>query len=141
MSPDDELTHYGIPGMKWGRRKSRPGLTKGRVGPSGKFEKPVGPKKQVQKHVKGKTDLTKKPVEKMSDNELRNRINRMQMEEQYSRLSSQRNVLGRGMKYTTATVATVGTVTSVISAYNSPGGQAVRKAITASVNAARTARP
>ena len=60
---NNELYHYGVLGMRWGRRKNRTTITK-------------ASKKQK-----------KEDVSKMSDAELRQRINRMQMEQQYNNLS------------------------------------------------------
>lgn len=57
------LLHYGILGMKWGKRSSS-------VKPS-KIKKP-----------------RKEKVKNLSDDELRKRINRIQMEKQYSELSA-----------------------------------------------------
>ena len=59
---DDVLAHYGILGMKWGKRKARKG---GSVKKSKKSD----------------------PVKKMSDDELRRRLNRMRMEQEYKNLS------------------------------------------------------
>lgn len=59
---DEFLQHHGVKGMKWGvRRKS---------------------KQTVE--VSKKPD----PVKKMSDNELRQKINRIQMERQYKQLTA-----------------------------------------------------
>lgn len=76
-----ELFHYGILGMRWGVRKDD------RVG-GRKKRKQITPSEDSQKA----TSLRKKNVSEMSNNELRELINRMNLEQQYSNLlnSSQR---------------------------------------------------
>ena len=68
-SVEDYLAHYGVKGMKWGRRKNE----------SGGYD-------YVGRRVKGGT-LDKPDVSKMSDDELRTRINRIKMETEYSQLT------------------------------------------------------
>jgi hypothetical protein len=82
--PNDFLIHYGIPGMKWGKHKAKAN----NASPSAMrthtpFEK--NPNK-APPLAKGVTDLRPKHIKRISDTELRNRINRMQMETQYKQL-------------------------------------------------------
>lgn len=70
------LAHYGVLGMKWGRRKNR----------------------------KSKKD----DVKKMSDDELRKRLNRLQMEQQYKQLSSSKATEGK--KKAQSALKTIGKV-------------------------------
>lgn len=58
------LSHYGVKGMKWGVRRS---------------------KSQLERAAKQRTG---KSIKDMSDDELRAVVNRMNLEQQYSRLSS-----------------------------------------------------
>lgn len=71
-----ELQHYGVLGMRWGIRKDRSGgssrRSKGTVNPS--------------EDSKRATSLRSKNVSEMSNNELRELINRMNLEQQYSNL-------------------------------------------------------
>lgn len=60
----DFLEHHGVKGMKWGQRRSR---------------------KQLESAAKRRGSRS---VKDMSDEELRHVVNRMNMEQQYSRLSS-----------------------------------------------------
>lgn len=63
----NELSHYGVLGMKWGVIKSR-----------------------ASSKINSSKSKTKKDDElkKLSDTELRTKINRMQMEKQYKQLKS-----------------------------------------------------
>lgn len=74
----DELAHYGVPGMKWGRRKQADGSYKS----SGR---------------KAAKDARKKEISKLSDAELRQRINRLQMEKQYMDLTTPSSTANRAV--------------------------------------------
>lgn len=79
----ESLFHYGILGMKWGKRKVR---------------KTSGSKKRKKESVKS-----------LSDDELRKRINRMQMEQQYKQLSTAK--VTEGKKKAQNTLKTIGKIT------------------------------
>ena len=75
---DNELSHYGVPGMKWGVRKDgRPqGYSNNGFNISkNKSKKTIGSKKS-------------KAIKKMSDAELNSKINRIQKERQYKDLTA-----------------------------------------------------
>ena len=77
---DDFFEHFGVKGMRWGVRRNRNNTT---------TRQSLRPKKE-------QTDLSK-----MSDAELRTRINRIQMERQYRELTSPKGhkVQAEGQKY------------------------------------------
>ena len=62
---DKSLCHFGVKGMRWGVRRS-----------------------QSQLGQTGQLRSDSKEIESMSDQELRNRINRLQMERQYTQTAS-----------------------------------------------------
>lgn len=64
----DELYHYGVKGMKWGIRRT--------------------PAQLGHRTKKSSTSQRREEMKKMSDTELRNRINRIQMEKQYMQLTA-----------------------------------------------------
>lgn len=70
---ENNLSHAGIKGMKWGRRRYQ--NADGSLTPEGK-----------QRYHDDYTRVRdKKDIQSMSDKELRERINRFQMEEQYAK--------------------------------------------------------
>ena len=73
---DNELKHFGIPGMHWGRRKARP---------SGPPSEDYSKKQQLQK----------KHVSEMTNAELKDLTTRLQLESQYSTLSKKKASAGR----------------------------------------------
>lgn len=99
---NNELMHYGILGMKWGIRRSEAQLARARGS------------KKTEVHEDYKRVHNKKSVKSMGDQELRNRINRLQMENQYKDLSS---VKSKGEKAVKTFITTAGTITSAIAAY------------------------
>lgn len=110
----DFLEHYGVPGMKWGKRKNRS---------SGSDSSNVKPARTK------KTKPVKADVKKMSDKELRDKINRMQMEQQYAKLTGTkegRATLEKGQKIFKQTMAVIDTANRVYGVYNSPLGKLAR---------------
>ena len=74
---ENELYHHGILGMKWGVRRYQ--NKDGTLTSKGK------------KHVKAQS----KSVKDMSDDELRKKVNRLQMEKQYSDLNNDSTSKGK----------------------------------------------
>lgn len=72
---ENNLSHAGIKGMKWGKRRYQ--NADGSLTPEGK----------LRYHEDYSRVRDNKDVRSMSDKELRDRINRFQMEEQYARLA------------------------------------------------------
>ena len=75
-----ELKHYGTKGMKWGIRKDRTASSGGQDAPR---KKRTPPTTKVPNTFKNTPENRR-----MSDAELRNRLNRLQMEKQYKELTA-----------------------------------------------------
>ena len=76
---DDFLAHYGVKGMKWGVRKSRSS------GSAGSANKVAIKKPTTTTSVPA---VKPKPKPKLTDEELRRKIARLQMERQYAQLTN-----------------------------------------------------
>lgn len=121
---NDELYHHGIKGMKWGIRRTDAQLghepvnlqkTKKRVKAAGTIvnetkninnaaSKKAQKKAQKQKLSEAKT---------MSDQELRERVNRLNMEQQYVRMSTEQ--INAGRSNVSSVLNNVGTAINVAS--------------------------
>lgn len=93
---NDTIYHFGIKGMKWGRRRfqnkdgSLTPAGKKRYGDESSDSDSSGAKPPTMTIKRpGSSSSSKKKVSEMSDEELRNRINRMNMEKQYAQLSKE----------------------------------------------------
>lgn len=83
VDEENDLVHYGVKGMRWGVRRSRAQLAKGKKekGHEGENEpKPVG-KAAI------KTSTKRVNPKDLTDAQLKRRIERLNMEKQYSKLT------------------------------------------------------
>lgn len=78
---NSELAHHGILGMKWGIRRSKAQLQ--RASPSGKKSS----SSDDSGDMKNKGPSTKKTTKEMTDDELRKKISRLELEKRYKDLS------------------------------------------------------
>ena len=108
MSNEALLQHHGILGMKWGVRRTPEQLARAR----------------------GKKNSSDDEVKKMSDSELRSKINRLQMEKQYKQLTSSEISVGRKFVQDVLTNAAKQTATNYVSKYMTKGIDAIIKKAT-----------
>lgn len=100
----EELYHHGVLGMKWGVRRYQ--NADGTLTPAGKkranklaskYAEVTGKKLVVKK--KTVSEHKEKDIKQMSDQELQRRINRINMEKTYSKLTSPKETKSRGKRF------------------------------------------
>lgn len=101
--PSDELMHYGILGMKWGVRRTEAQLARARKKAA----------KQEPDHDDYKKAHSGKSYRAMSNQELRDANNRLNMEKQYKDLTKKTS---KGKKIVTGFIKGAGTITAVVAA-------------------------
>ena len=99
---NNELMHYGVPGMKWGVRRTPAQLGRKKTSSSKslfgkKKPKPKAKAKTKSESSKEETAPKKKSVKEMSDEELNAAIRRMQLEQTYASLSPQKVSTGKAV--------------------------------------------
>ena len=113
---DDFIAHFGVKGMKWGVRKKRT----------------LSPSSDAQRHGANK----KKHVSELSDGELQQLVNRLNMEQNARRLNP--NKVQAGHNAIKTALAVGATANAVILFASSPAGKKMAKAFrTAAFNAGK----
>ena len=97
---DDFLQHYGVLGMKWGRRKARSNVSSNK--------KPKSTKNTTTSKPKPKP---KPPQRQLSDAELRAAVNRLRLEREYAELTYRASSRAK-VENVVRTVGTVATLTT-----------------------------
>jgi hypothetical protein len=106
----EEFLHYGVKGMKWGKRKAA-------------VEAARSPESSHVKTVQDKVKKTK--VSSATNKELQDVITRLNLEKQFTQLNPNR--LDKGQKIVKDLLGVGTTANQVLAFNNSPAGQAVRE--------------
>jgi len=109
--PSNELSHYGVPGMKWGQRKAR------------------GSSVRTSTDRKTVDALRKKPVPSLTNKQLKTANNRLQLEKTYSDLTKQQNAIDKINKGNAAAKAILAVGGTGIAAYTMANSPAAKAAI------------
>lgn len=116
-SPNDALAHFGVKGMRWGVHRSRDisvgGQTRPRV--SGDVQRVT----DIQKVVK------KGGTKAISNKELQDLVTRMNLEQQYSRLTQKPSRLKQGLAFANTLFSAGNTVNQAMQFSGSPAGKAL----------------
>ena len=80
---DDELYHYGVKGMKWGVRRTAAQLGHLVIKGASKIKNRISESNEKRKIRKQNEANKRKPVSEMTDDELKQRLNRLDMEKRY----------------------------------------------------------
>lgn len=131
------LIHYGIKGMKWGIRRyetengSLTAAGKKRYKEEGALAEDISKSaKEASKIGAGKKSkiVNKKDYSKIPDKELRDRVNRMNLERQYGTLTGDAKAKRTGEEWIRETLQTVGSLAAIawtiqqIAVYAKKGG-------------------
>ena len=98
---NEELMHYGVPGMKWGVRKSPQSSGGSKLKSTKSKYDEWREKRKASKEAKEASKPKKRKLSELSDEELARRIRRAQMEDQYKQLRPEQATKGEGFTKTT----------------------------------------
>ena len=122
---NNELYHYGVPGMKWGVRRTHAQVrtdtinrqTK-KLGQVSSLGRSTSSAFNEASNLAGRAARSGKPskkvrneLSKMSDQELRSRINRINMEQQYASLNPGK--MARGAGHAANALAVIGSLAAI----------------------------
>ena len=113
-SPVDEvegfLAHYGILGMKWGIRRSREQID-------------AGTSEDAARANEIRAKVARSGVSSLSNQEMQHLVQRMNLEQQYARMTHQPSKIAKGKALVNETLAIGNTMNNVVKFANSPVGK------------------
>ena len=114
---NNELKHYGVLGMRWGVRKAQYDSA-GRKRPKNLY---------ISKDSKKATNIRKKNVNQMSNQELKDVNKRLQLEREYSNLTHKKSVGEKAVKTFIGVAGTIIAVETAAKTYKRVAEYAVDK--------------
>lgn len=120
-----ELFHFGIKGMKWGVRRPEgaDGTVGSRVRAKQRDDTPESEDSSRARSLKGRS------VSSMSNKELSDLNNRLNLEQNYARLTEKPSKLQKGLKYVNTGLTVAQTGRNVYKLKDSPAGKLGAKVI------------
>lgn len=115
---EEFLEHFGVKGMRWGFRKQKDGTVK-----------KEGPTKSSD-HVRAR-ELQKKKASELTNEELKVLNERLNLEQNYARMTAQPSKIKKGMAVIEATQKVAKTGIEFYNMANSPAAKAARGVIEA----------
>ena len=89
---DDFLAHYGVKGMKWGKRRAARAEKKAQE----KYERSSEDARQAEE---ARTKMKKASIDSLSNKELQSLVQRMNLEQQFSTLQDKTKTKSAGRKF------------------------------------------
>jgi molybdopterin-biosynthesis enzyme MoeA-like protein len=141
---EEFFAHHGVKGMKWGVRKNRSGPVqtvntgtgseKAAVQLRANSKQIVGvtpghkgaPADDAVKAAVAKALIKEQSIDVLSNKELQHLVNRMNLEQQYSRMNTQKGKINAGQNVVKQVLGTAKTAADVYNTVNSPAGKALR---------------
>lgn len=121
MNVDEFIAHYGVKGMKWGVRKPRNEAARAAQ---------YGPSKDSKTAQRALKKATTSGVKALSNNELKDLNNRLQLEQSYARLVPQkRTALQTGQAFAKELLGIGNTANQAIAFSNSPAGGLIKETL------------
>lgn len=111
----NELYHYGVLGMRWGRRKAKVNKSTRK------------PKRKMSEDAKEIAKIRKKRVSEMSNQELKDVNKRLEAESKYKELTRKKNVGKQVVQAFIATGTTIAAVETAARTYKKVADFAVNK--------------
>ena len=124
----DELYHYGILGMKWGRRKAKYSSSN-----NPKYKKkyssarPKAKPSYISKDSKRVKNIKRKHIDEMTNEELKVANNRLNLEKQYKDLTRRQSVGQKAVKTFIGVAGTIAAIEASAKTYKRVTDYAVKK--------------